>query len=78
MNAKLSKAVRRIARTSGLPTENQYLIHKRTGVIRLGRCRRGLVRSLKRRIARGEVKGVTRYTLDAALHKEAHAARVGS
>lgn len=74
MNAKLCKAVRRVARASGLPAEDQHLINKRTGVIRVGKCQRGLVRNLKRRIKRGELKTISQVT----LAKETHAARVGS
>lgn len=69
MNDKLAKALRRIARGAGLPAENQYLIHNRTGVIRLGRCTRGLMQNLKRRVIKGELKG---------LNRGVHAPRAGS
>lgn len=75
MNDKKAKALRRVARAAGLPVESMYLIHKRTGVVRLGKCFRGLVRNLKKRVRRGELPNLNRYSLS---ERGAHAARAGS
>jgi hypothetical protein len=76
MNDKLAKAVRRIVRAApDVPAEIQYLIHQRTGVIRVGRCQRGLYCNLKKRIKQGQLPKLNRFTF---VTREAHAARAGS
>jgi hypothetical protein len=60
MNAKKAKALRSAARSvaqaNDFPRETVYLIHRKTGVIRLGRCEKGLRRHLKKQIRRGLIK----------------------
>jgi hypothetical protein len=71
MNAKLAKAVRRVARVApGFPVETQYLIHRRTGVMRVGKCLRGVMLHIKKKVKRGELPQINRYTA-----KGMHAAR---
>lgn len=53
MNEKRAKALRRICRRASVPAQTLYLINKRTGVIRLGKCWRGLYQMLKRRVKKG-------------------------
>jgi hypothetical protein len=53
MNEKRAKALRSICRRVAVPAQTVYLINNRTGVIRVGKCFRGLYRSLKKRMAKG-------------------------
>lgn len=49
MNAKRSKALRKfVGQVKSLPAQTRYLIDTKTGVIRLGKCWRGLYQRLKR------------------------------
>ncbi len=60
MNEKKAKSIRRAARQMaaqlGVPLETQYLIHRNTGVIRVGRCLHGLVRHMKKQVRRGALR----------------------
>jgi hypothetical protein len=60
MNAKKAKvlrsAARSVAQANDFSPETVYLIHRKTGVIRLGKCEKGLRRHLKKQIQRGLIK----------------------
>lgn len=49
MNEKRAKLARRLARQAALQSETVYLINTKTGVIRLGKCEKGVYRLIKNR-----------------------------
>jgi hypothetical protein len=59
MNAKKAKALRRAARDlaqrGGIPEDTQLMIHRKTGVVTVGRCERGLLRHMKKKLAKGQI-----------------------
>jgi hypothetical protein len=59
MNAKKAKALRRMAKQlaerHSIQTEDQHLINRRTRVIIVGNCERGVLQRLKRGVRQGTI-----------------------